>query len=41
MTGSIRPQFGIRVANLVMNLRLAEFVLVYSSAEVRYKFGRL
>ena len=41
MTESVRPQFGVRLANLVMNLRLAEFVLVYSSAEVRYKFGRL
>ena len=39
MTGSIRPQFGIRLANLVMNLRLAEFGLVQRSAEVRDRFG--
>ena len=37
----VRPQLGVRLANLVMNLRLADFVLVYSSAEVRYRFGRL
>jgi hypothetical protein len=39
MAGSIRPQFGIRLANLVMNLRLVEFVLVSRSAEVRDRFG--
>ena len=39
MTESIRPQFGVRLANLVMNLRLAEFGLVQPSAEVRDRFG--
>ena len=41
MTESIRPQFGIRLANLVMNLRLAEFVSALRSTEVRYRFGSL
>ena len=31
MTESIRPQFGIRLANLVMNLRLADFVRTASN----------
>jgi len=26
MTRSVQPQFGVRLANLVMKLRLAEFV---------------
>ena len=41
MTGAVRLQFGVRLANSLMNLRLAEFVLLYSSAEVRHRFGRL
>ena len=36
MTESIRPQFGIRLANLVMNLRLADFVLI---KKVQARFG--
>ncbi len=39
MPGSVRPQFGVRcsvfgvrLANLVMNLRLAEFVLIKKSS---------
>jgi hypothetical protein len=41
MTGVVRPQFGVRLVAFVMNLRLIEFVLVYSSVEVQYRFGRL
>ena len=41
MTGSVRPQFGARLANHVMNLRPAEFVLLYRSAEVRKASNRI
>ena len=36
MAESVRPQFGVRLANLVMNLRLAEFVsgLTFSRGSV-------